>query len=160
VLKSYGLHAVTGDRFSGNFVVDAFRASGVEYRTSERTTSDAYLAMLPIVNAGAVELLDVPALLTELRGLERRRGTSGKDRVDHRPGAHDDTAAACAGLVAALGRAPPDFADTSGMVDDEAAPSPWHAASDDADEPEYVGARIESSEDGASRRERRGGWRF
>jgi hypothetical protein len=45
---------------------------------------------------------DVPDLLRELRGLERRRGASGSDRVDHRPGSHDDLAAAASGVVAAL----------------------------------------------------------
>src|SRR5207245_2093872 len=44
---------------------------------------------------------DLPDLLRELRGLERRRGT-GRDRADHRPGAHDDVAAAVAGVVAML----------------------------------------------------------
>jgi hypothetical protein len=46
-----------------------------------------------------VELLDDEHLLRELRGLERRRGSSGRDRVDHRPGSHDDRANAVAGLV-------------------------------------------------------------
>jgi hypothetical protein len=36
-------------------------------------------------------------------GAERRRGTSGRDRVDHAPGGHDDRANAAAGaLVGAL----------------------------------------------------------
>jgi len=42
--------------------------------------------------------LDGP-LLCELRGLERRRGPSGKDRVDHAPGSHDDRANALAGVA-------------------------------------------------------------
>jgi hypothetical protein len=35
-------------------------------------------------------------LRTELLGLERRTGRSGRDSVDHRPGAHDDLANATA----------------------------------------------------------------
>ena len=35
----------------------------------------------------------------ELRGLERRRGSSGKDRVDHPPGGTDDVANSVAGLT-------------------------------------------------------------
>jgi len=51
---------------------------------------------------GAV-LLDLPEVLRELRGLERHRGTSGRDRIDHRPGQHDDAANCTAGaLVLAL----------------------------------------------------------
>jgi hypothetical protein len=47
-----------------------------------------------------VELLDVPALVNQLVGLERRtaRGT-GRDSVDHAPGGRDDLANALAGVV-------------------------------------------------------------
>jgi hypothetical protein len=57
------------------------------------------LDLLPAVNAGKVLLLDDAELLRELRGLERRRGTSGRDRIDHRPGQHDDRANAAAGAL-------------------------------------------------------------
>ena len=43
-----------------------------------------------------------PEMLRELRSLERKRGSSGRDRVDHRPGSHDDQANAVAGLVSLL----------------------------------------------------------
>lgn len=58
------------------------------------------------MNSGTIELPDVPELLRELWGLERRRGSSGRDRVDHRPGSHDDLANAVAGLVSLLGSRP------------------------------------------------------
>ena len=87
------------------FVAEGFRRHGITYKYAERATSATYLELLPLVNAGAVVLLDEPHLLRELRGLERRRGTAGRDRVDHRPGAHDDRAVALAGaLVAASAR--------------------------------------------------------
>jgi hypothetical protein len=54
------------------------------------------------VNAGNVELLDVPGLLRELRGLERRRGPSGRDRVDYRAGGPEDRANAVAGVCSLL----------------------------------------------------------
>jgi hypothetical protein len=60
------------------------------------------MGLLPIVNAGKVKLLDQPEVLRELRGFERQRRTAGKDMVGHRPGGHDDTAAAVAGVVAIL----------------------------------------------------------
>src|SRR5206468_9782471 len=86
------------------FVSEGFRAHGISYRQSERDRSTLYLDLLPAVNAERVVLLDDAELLRELRGLERRRGTSGRDRVDHRPGAHDDRANAAAGaLVLTLG---------------------------------------------------------
>src|SRR6266852_7467839 len=60
------------------------------------------MEMLPAVNAGQVELLDLHDMRQELIGLERRRGPSGRDRVVHPPSRHDDLANAVAGLVQML----------------------------------------------------------
>lgn len=105
--KAYGLHVTTGDRYAPGFVLEGFRAHGIAYAPSTQDRSALYLELLPLLNAGRVRLLDLPDLLRELRGLERRRGTAGRDRVDHAPGAgsHDDRANAAAGaLVLAAGR--------------------------------------------------------
>jgi hypothetical protein len=103
LLKSYRLTQTTGDRYAPGFVAEQFRANGIDYRYSERDRSTLYLALLPLINSGSgrVQLLDVPELLRELRGLERRRGASGRDRVSHGPGSgqHDDMANAAAGAL-------------------------------------------------------------
>jgi hypothetical protein len=105
--SAYGLHSTTGDRFAAGFVLEGFRAHGVTYAPSTLDRSALYLELLPLMNADRVRLLDVPDLLRELRGLERRRGVAGRDRIDHRPGQHDDRANAAAGaLVLAAGRDP------------------------------------------------------
>ena len=88
-----------GNRYAPGFVAEHFRANGIRYNPSQRDRSQLYLEMLPILNAGRGLLLDDAELLRELRGLERRRGSSGRDRVDHRPGAHDDRANAAAGAL-------------------------------------------------------------
>lgn len=103
LLKSYRISVVVGDRYSGEFVAEQFRQHGITYQPSERDRSTLYLELLSVVNAGRVVLLDVPDLLRELRGLERRRGPSGRDRVDHSPGSHDDRANACPGALLAAG---------------------------------------------------------
>jgi terminase large subunit-like protein len=109
VLKRYGLYQVTGDRYSGEWVVSAFREHGVHYQPSERTKSDIYLEVLPQFATGAVQLLDNRALLTELRQLERITGR-GKDIVDHPPRGHDDCAnAACGALLHAVRSGPVDM---------------------------------------------------
>lgn len=92
----------TGDRYAPGFVNEGFRLNQIHYRSSERDRSALYLELLPLVNAQQVLLLDRPDLLRELRGLERRRGTGGRDRVDHRSGSHDDTANAAAGCLTLL----------------------------------------------------------
>lgn len=102
LLQTYWVSEVTGDKYGGEFPREAFRSNGIAYEIAEAAKSDLYLAMLPRVNAGTVELPDLPELLRELRGLERKRGSSGRDRVDHRPGAHDDQANAVAGLLSLL----------------------------------------------------------
>jgi hypothetical protein len=99
LLRTYGIKAVVGDRYAGEWPREAFRSHGVEYTLSDLDRSALYLELLPKVNARTVELPDVPELLRELRGLERRRGVSGRDRVDHGPGRHDDRANVVAGAV-------------------------------------------------------------
>jgi hypothetical protein len=99
LVRSYRVSAVEGDRYAGEFPHAIFAEHGIVYRLCELDRSALYLAMLPRVLAGAVELPNDPALLRELRGLERRRGFAGRDRVDHRGRAHDDRANACAGVI-------------------------------------------------------------
>lgn len=102
ILGEYGVRSVKGDRYAGEWPREAFRTVGISYDVAEQSASDNYLGMLSAVNSGRVRLPDNPTLLKELRSLERRVGTSGKDRVDHRPGAHDDLAAATALLLHGL----------------------------------------------------------
>ena len=78
---------------------------------SERTKSEIYGELLPLLNSGRLELLDLPRLITQLLGLERRTARGGKDSIDHAPNAHDDVVnAAAGGLVLAAGE--PDFIQT------------------------------------------------
>jgi hypothetical protein len=99
LLKSYDVMTVTGDRYAGEWPREAFRAHGIEYEVAELDRSRLYLELLPHVNAGTIVPPNDPKLLSELRGLERRRGTAGRDRVDHRPGSHDDRANAVEGVA-------------------------------------------------------------
>ena len=56
--------------------------------------------MIPIVNSMRVELPDDRKMIEEFRRLERRRGRSGKDTIDHPAfGGSDDLANAVAGAV-------------------------------------------------------------
>ena len=104
LLKTYRVSTVTGDRYAGEWPREQFRAHGVKYLVATLDRSGLYLELLPRVNAGTIELLDDAKLLRELRGLERRRGTAGRDWIDHRPGEHDDRANAVAGATLVLSR--------------------------------------------------------
>lgn len=102
ILRDYHCTSVMGDRYSGAWVVDAFRAHGITYKQSPRAKSELYLEAEPLFAQGAVQLLDNRTMLNEMRNLERRTHRSGRDTVDHPPGAHDDYAnAACGALLLA-----------------------------------------------------------
>ena len=53
---------------------------------------------LPLINSGAVALLDNERMMLQLVSLERTT-TSVRDRVDHPKGMHDDLANAAAGAL-------------------------------------------------------------
>jgi hypothetical protein len=78
--------------------------------------------MPPVAVGGAEDLLTrtvLPVVVEENRrpGLERRRGVSGHDRVDHGRGAHHDRANAVAGVVSLLTpRDPSDLGITIGNL--------------------------------------------
>lgn len=102
VLKAYRVSAVVGDRYAGQWVIEAFAQHGITYRHSERTKSELYLEALPLFATGVVDLLDVHPLVVELMQLERRTSRSGKDSVDHPPNGRDDLANSCCGCLALL----------------------------------------------------------
>ena len=106
-MKSYRVNRVTGDRYAGEWPRERFRAAGIKYDLSERPKGEIYLNTLPLLNSGKLELLDIARLTNQLCGLERRTARSGRDSIDHAPGAHDDIANAVAGALLLVGARPP-----------------------------------------------------
>lgn len=98
-LQRYGLRQVTGDRYAGEWPRERFQAHGIRYVTSEKPKNDLYRELLPLLNAGTIDLLDHPALINQLCNLERRTSRGGRDSIDHPPGGHDDIANAVAGVM-------------------------------------------------------------
>ncbi len=109
ILKAFGLNSVTGDRYGGEWPRERFRVHGIRYEPSELTRSEIYGALLPMLNSGTVQLLDNTALTEQLIALERRAGRSGRDIIDHAPGAHDDVANAAAGALVMCSQKPSHF---------------------------------------------------
>jgi hypothetical protein len=105
-LKSYGISEVTGDRYGGEWPRERFSAAGISYRPSERTRSEIYLELLPLLNAKHVVLIENARLVTQLSGLERHVSRSGAESIDHAPGGHDDLANAAAGAVVLAAKSP------------------------------------------------------
>jgi hypothetical protein len=99
LLRDYHITEVSGDRYAGEWPREQFSKHGVTYVPSAHPKSDIYRDLLPLLNSGRVELLDVPRLRSQFASLERRTGRGGKDSVDHAPKSHDDLANAAAGAL-------------------------------------------------------------
>jgi hypothetical protein len=106
VMKGYGVTRMAGDKWGSEFVRERFRDCGITLEPSERTKSDLYLELLPILSSGRIRLIDNKRLLAQLIGLERRTARSGRDSVDHGPGQHDDIANSVAGALVSAGVRP------------------------------------------------------
>jgi len=100
VLNSFRIRAVQGDRYAGRWPRDEFEKHGIRYEVSDLDRSALYLELLAALNSGRVELPPCEKTARQLVGLERRTARSGRDTIDHSPGAHDDRANAIAGVVA------------------------------------------------------------
>lgn len=101
-LHSYHLSRVIGDRYAGEWPREQFAKRGVIYEPSERSKSDIYRELLPILNAKRCDLLDNPRLVSQLCSLERRTARGGRESIDHPPGGKDDLANAVAGALTIL----------------------------------------------------------
>ncbi len=97
--KSYGCNTIIGDRYSGAWVEEAFKAVGVRYKVSDLTKSEIYLENVAYFATGKVRLPDDNKLIRELRLLERRVGRTGRDSVDHPKNGSDDRANAVCGAI-------------------------------------------------------------
>lgn len=99
LMRSYRISQVHGDRYGGEWVADAFSRQGIHYEPSEKSKSQIYIDMLPLINSQSTLLLDSDRLVRQLTGLERRTTRGGRDSVDHGPGGHDDLSNSVAGAV-------------------------------------------------------------
>jgi len=123
VLKTYNISKVQGDRYAGQWPVEALGKVGIIYEQSARPKSDLYLDLLPLINSCRIALLDNAKLINQLVGLERRTSRSGRDSIDHSPGSHDDVCNAVAGVavtaVSKYGAYDPTFAGFQPDADDD-----------------------------------------
>src|SRR5262249_21773892 len=97
-MKLYRIKTIVGDIYGGEWPVAEFAKHKVTYQLAEKHRSQLYLELIPALNSKRVELLDDRKMIDELRRLERRRGRSGKDTIDHpQYGGSDDQANSVAG---------------------------------------------------------------
>jgi hypothetical protein len=120
LLKAYGVTEVQGDRFAGGFHADEWRNHDIKFVPCERTTSENYLASLPLLLAGRARLLDHAVLRQQLAGLERRAHSGNRETVGHGSShsAHDDVATSVCGALVIAGGRPRYDASYAGFTDD------------------------------------------
>jgi hypothetical protein len=108
---------------------ERFAIHGITYDVSTRNTSSIYSEFLPALNGRRIQLLDIPRLIGQLVGLERRVARGGRDSIGHSPGSHDDVAnAACGALVQLLSDRRPALVKKSDLLpEDGALPLPKRA---------------------------------
>lgn len=94
VLNEYGISQVTGDNYAGETFKRDFEDAHIRYRPSPLSKTELYEAFEPRLNAGEIELPDIPKLQEQLLTLVVKGS-----RIDHQPGDHDDWANAVAGAV-------------------------------------------------------------
>jgi hypothetical protein len=89
--KSYGVGTVVGDKYAGQWPVEAFGKFGICYEHSAKAKNELYIDLLPLINSRRVALLDNARLINQLVGLERQVSRGGRDSIDHPRGQHDDS---------------------------------------------------------------------
>ena len=98
-MRQYRCSRCYGDRYGGAWPAEQFMKCGIHLEPAEKTKSDIYLDLLPLINSKAVRLLDHDRLMLQFVGLERTTKSGGRDRIDHPRGCHDDVANAAAGAL-------------------------------------------------------------
>jgi hypothetical protein len=105
LMRKYRIAQVFGDRYAGEWPREQFRHYGINYEPADKSKSDLYIDLLPLLNSRNIDLLDNERLISQITGLERKTARSGKDSIDHSPGGHDDLANAVAGAAVYADRA-------------------------------------------------------
>jgi len=98
-LKRYRIASVASDRYAAEWPREQFRKRGIEVKPTDKSKSELYLDLLPVLNSRRCDLLDHGAILGQLVLLERRTARAGRDSIDHAQHAHDDVANAVAGVI-------------------------------------------------------------
>ncbi len=102
LVRSYNIHEVEGDKFSGDMAMNLFAKHKVDYRPAGKSKSELYLEAEGIFNAGRIEIPNRQALIGQLQALVRKTRTGGRDSVDTDTGSPEDEANVACGLAVRL----------------------------------------------------------
>jgi hypothetical protein len=128
ILRLFKVTEVQGDSFAGGFHADEWANHQIKFVACERTTSENFLALLPLMlQPGRVRLCDSVVLRQQLAGLERRVHAGARESVSHAQtqSAHDDLAASAAGAIVLAALRPAYNLFAPGLFDDEPQEPTW-----------------------------------
>ena len=99
-IRPYRIHRVTGDRFGGTATSrEAFAQYRIGYKDADKSRTELYQGLLPLLNSGAITLPRSDTLTQQLVSLQRRVAPSGRELIDHARGRHDDLSNVVAGAA-------------------------------------------------------------
>jgi hypothetical protein len=99
ICHRYGIEVVIGDRFAYAFAREILWSHGIKFRVNDKTTSQCFSELAPLLNAGEVLLPQNPKLLSQLGSLERKLSSRGREWIGHPPGDHHDDIAAAVSIA-------------------------------------------------------------
>ena len=99
LLREYGIHECWGDRYAFASLESQLRRHRIALSQSKASTTDFYLKLKALLQAGAVILLKDRKLIDQLKRLELQTLPSGAERIEHPKNANDDVASAAAGAI-------------------------------------------------------------
>lgn len=99
LLAKYRIRTVTGDRYGGDWPAEEWKSHGIRYKPAEKSKTELYADLLPMLNTGDVLLLEHDRCINQIANLERRQRWGGKSSIDHPLHAHDDVANSVSGVA-------------------------------------------------------------
>lgn len=99
IIREYNCTRVGGDKYGGKIFEALFRRLSVQYHGSDKSRSDIYGSLLPLINGKLITFCKSETLKDQLLSLDRKVTGQGREIIDHPKGSHDDVANAAAGAV-------------------------------------------------------------
>jgi hypothetical protein len=99
VCHLYNIEVVIGDRFAYAFAREILWNYGIKFRVNDKTTSQCFSELAPLLNAQEVLLPQNPKLLSQLGSLERKPSSRGREWIGHPAGNHHDDIAAAVSIA-------------------------------------------------------------
>ncbi len=97
--RQYRISVIMGDDFAANILTSLVEQEGIRYERVKRDRSATYVEAALLFNTGRARLIENSRMVHQFAALERRAASSGRDRVSHPIGTHDDVANATAGAL-------------------------------------------------------------